>query len=234
MVGRDGAAHVSKPARILPGVSGVGAGDGLLASTGPVGFGVGLGVDLGAGLGLALRAGLGVALRAGLGVALGADLGVDLGVELGVDLGVGLEPDGEDAGALGGVSQDAPGPVSASALGQAEFLAMTCPAARTMTACPVLRIESPARSRPARVVAARVVAARGAAAGRTVASICSVAPGPVPYVAPIDGALSGIASASSCRSGSWTIVPGLSASWPPWRGPLLFPAVFGPADAAGA
>ncbi len=142
MVGSDGAAHVSKPARILPGVSGVGAGDGLLASTGPVGFGVGLGVDLGVGLGLALRAGLGVALGADLGVGLGVDLGVDLGV----GLGVGLEPDGEDAGALGGVSQDAPGPVSASALGQAGFLAVTCPAARTMTACPVLRIESPARS----------------------------------------------------------------------------------------
>src|SRR6266536_3322391 len=189
MVGRDGAAHVSKPARILPGISWVGAGDGLLASTGPVGFGVGLGVALGVGLG--------------------------------VDLGVGLEPDGEDAGVLGGVSQDAPGPVSVSALGQAGFLAVTCAAARTMTGCPVLRIESPARSGPTCVVAACVVAA-----GRTVASICSVAPGPVPYVAPIDGALSGIASASSCRSGSWTIVPGLSACWPPWRGRLLFPAVF--------
>ena len=84
------------------------------------------------------------------------------------------------------------------------------------------------------VVAACVVAACVVAAGRTVASICSVAPGPVPYVAPIDGALSGKASASSCRSGSWTIVPGLSACWPSWRGPLLFPAVFVPADAAGA
>ena len=156
-------------------------------------------------------------------------MGVDLGAALGVGLGVALEPDGEDAGVLGGVSQDAPGPVSASALGQAGFLAVTCAAARTMTGCPVLRIESPARSGPACVVAACV-----AAAGRTVASICSVAPGPVPYVAPIDGALSGIVSASSCRSGSWTIVPGLSACWPPWRGPLLFPAVFVPADAAGA
>src|SRR6266496_6431871 len=170
MVGRDGAAHVSKPARILPGISWVGAGDGLLASTGPVGFGVGLGVALGVGLG--------------------------------VDLGVGLEPDGEDAGVLGGVSQDAPGPVSASALGQAGFLAMTCAAARTLTGCPVLRIESPARSGPACVAAACVAAACVAAAcvvaaGRTVASICSAAAGPVPYVAPIDGALSGIASASS-------------------------------------
>src|SRR5690242_19191280 len=204
MVGRDGAAHVSKPARILPGVSGVGAGDGLLARTGPVGFGVGFGV----GSGVALRVGLGLGFGVGLGLRVG--VGADLGVDLGVGLGVGLKPDGEDAGVLGGVSQDAPGPVSASALGQAGFLAVRSAAARTMTGCRVLRIESAARSGPACVAAACV-----AAAGRTVASICSVAPGPVPYVAPIDGALSGIASASSCRSGSWTIVPGLSACWPP-------------------
>jgi hypothetical protein len=195
----------------------VGAGDGLLASTGSVGFGVGLGVDLGVDLGV------------GLAVGLGVDLGLGLGVDLAVGLGVGLEVDGEDAGVPGGLSQDAPGPVSASALGQAGFLAVTCAAARAITGCPVLRIDSPARSGPACVVAARVVAV-----GRTVASICSVAPGPFPYVAPIDGALAGMASASSCRSGSWTIMPGLSACWPPWRGPLLFPAMFVPADAAGA
>src|SRR6185437_9364693 len=43
MVDSDGAAQVSKPGRVLPGVVG-GAGTGLLASTGPVGFGVGVGV----------------------------------------------------------------------------------------------------------------------------------------------------------------------------------------------
>src|SRR5690242_21226415 len=64
----------------------------------------------------------------------------------GLDLGVGLEPDG---GVLGGVSQDAPGAVIASALGQAGFLAATCAAARATTGRPVLRIESPARSGPA-------------------------------------------------------------------------------------
>jgi hypothetical protein len=48
MVGSDGAAQVSKPGTTLPGVVG-GAGTGLLASTGPVGFGVGVGAG-GAGL----------------------------------------------------------------------------------------------------------------------------------------------------------------------------------------
>jgi hypothetical protein len=37
MAGSDGAAQVSKPGTTLPGVAG-GAGTGLLASTGPVGF----------------------------------------------------------------------------------------------------------------------------------------------------------------------------------------------------
>src|SRR6185437_14303882 len=50
MVDSDGAAQVSKPGTVLPGVVG-GAGTGLLASTGPVGFGVGVGVGVGAGAG---------------------------------------------------------------------------------------------------------------------------------------------------------------------------------------
>lgn len=51
MVGSDGAAQVSKPGTTLPGVVG-GAGTGLLASTGPVGFGVGAGVGEAGGAGL--------------------------------------------------------------------------------------------------------------------------------------------------------------------------------------
>ncbi len=135
---------------------------------------------------------------------------------------MGLEPDGGEEGVLGGVNQAAPGPVIGWAWGQAGFLAATCPAACTTTGFLLMRIESPARSGPACFVAA----------WRTLASICSAAPGPVPYVAPIDGALSGMASASSCRSGSWTIVPGAGPFWPAWSGPLLFP-VFVPAGAAG-
>src|SRR6266566_60182 len=147
MVGSDGAVQVSKPAMARPGAAWVGAGGGLLASAGPVGFGVGFGV------------------------------------------GLGLDPVG---GEPGGVSQDAPGPVGATALGQAGFLAATRPAACTTTGCRLMWIESPARSGPACVVAARVVAAWVVAAWRTVASICSAAPGPVTKGAPIDGALSGM------------------------------------------
>src|SRR5437764_4911911 len=115
----------------------------------------------------------------GAGVGLLASAGP---VGFGVGFGVGLDPVG---GEPGGVSQDAPGPVGATALGQAGFLAATCPAACTTTGCRLMGIESPARSGPARVVAARVVAARVVAAWvvaawRTVASICSAAPGPVP------------------------------------------------------
>src|SRR6185437_1490625 len=51
MVDSDGAAQVSKPGRVLPGVVG-GAGTGLSASTGPVGFGVGVGVGGAGGTGL--------------------------------------------------------------------------------------------------------------------------------------------------------------------------------------
>src|SRR5690242_1815251 len=50
MVGSDGAAQVSKPARVLPGVAG-GAG-GLSVRTGPVGFGVGVGAGGAGGTGL--------------------------------------------------------------------------------------------------------------------------------------------------------------------------------------
>jgi hypothetical protein len=55
MVGSDGAAHVSKPARVPPGDAWAGTGDGLPASTGPVGFGVGLGVGLGVDFGVDLE-----------------------------------------------------------------------------------------------------------------------------------------------------------------------------------
>src|SRR2546430_2642125 len=112
MVGSDGAAHVSKPARVPPAAAWVGTGDGLLASTGPVGFGVGLGLGFGAGVCL----GLGAEVRLGFGA--------EVRLSLDAGLGVNLEADGEDAGVLGGVSQDAPGPVRAPALGQAGFLAV--------------------------------------------------------------------------------------------------------------
>ena len=46
IVGTDGAAQVSKPARVPPGAAGAGAGAGLLAGAGPAGFGLGFGVGL--------------------------------------------------------------------------------------------------------------------------------------------------------------------------------------------
>src|SRR5437016_5791111 len=102
MVGSDGAAHVSKPARVPPAAAWVGTGDGLLASTGPVGFGVGLGLGFGAGVCL----GLGAEVRLGLGAEVRLGFGAEVRLSLDAGLGMNLEADGEDAGVLGGVSQD--------------------------------------------------------------------------------------------------------------------------------